>query len=164
MPAVFWQLVHFRGAQALQNLHPLMVHYPIALLTASVPIYFLAWIAGRASLELVGLWLLELGTLGAAASVYTGWVASESVMIASSVRENILIYHRWLMVTVLVLSVILAAWAMLARPMPRRGRAFFMIGLVLMAAILVEGADYGGGMVYGYNAGGSLPQPVEFSQ
>jgi hypothetical protein len=28
----------------------------------------------------------------------------------------------------------------------------------------VKGADYGGWMVYRYNAGGSLPQPIEFSE
>jgi hypothetical protein len=39
-----------------------------------------------------------------------------------------------------------------------------MLLMLLMAAILVKGADYGGWMVFGYNAGGSLPQPIEFSQ
>jgi hypothetical protein len=28
----------------------------------------------------------------------------------------------------------------------------------------VTGADYGAWMVYSYNAGGSMPQPIEFSQ
>jgi hypothetical protein len=47
--------------------------------------------------------------------------------------------------------------------MPRVGRAGFLLLLLAMTAILVRGADYGGWMVFGYNAGGSLPQPVEFS-
>lgn len=154
----------FRGAESLQNLHPLVVHYPIAFLTASVPIYLLAWILRNDSLELFGLWLLGLGTLGAGAAVYTGLLAGEGVMVAPSVRDHILIYHKWLMLAVLVLSTVLAGWALLARPMPRRGRPLFMIGLVLMTVILAKGADYGGWMVFGYNAGGSLPQPIEFSQ
>jgi hypothetical protein len=33
-----------------------------------------------------------------------------------------------------------------------------------MAIALIKGADYGAWMVYGYNAGGALPQPIEFSQ
>ena len=164
MTAEFWHFAEFRGAQDLQNLHPLIVHYPIAFLTASVPIYLLAWILRRESLELVGLWLLLLGTLGAGLAVYTGLSGSEGVMIAPSVRDLVLTYHKWFMCTVLALSVLLAAWALLARPMPRRGRAFFMIGLVLMALVLTKGADYGGWMVFGYNAGGSLPQPIEFSK
>jgi hypothetical protein len=35
--------------------------------------------------------------------------------------------------------------------------------LFVMAGLVVIGADFGGWMVYGYNAGGSLPQPIEFS-
>src|SRR5215469_6919325 len=163
MPAVFWHLAQFRGTQGLQNLHPLLVHYPIAFLTASVPIYFLAWMFSEA-LALIGLWLLGLGTLGAAAAVCTGLWGSQGVMIAPSVREHILVYHEWSMLTVLALSIVLAVWALLARPMPRKGRICFMIGLVLMTAVLIKGADYGGWMVFGYNAGGSLPQPIEFSQ
>jgi uncharacterized membrane protein len=163
MSTAFWHLFQFRGAQALQNIHPLVVHYPIAFLTASLPVYFLAWILGNESVELVGLWLLGLGTLSAAAAVYTGWFGSEGVMVAPSVRDNILIYHKWLMVAVLALSIVLAGWALLARPMPRRGRTFFMIALALLTIVLVKGTDYGGWMVYGYNAGGSLQQPIEFS-
>jgi len=163
MAAAFWQLSQFRGAQALQNLHPLIVHYPIAFLTAAIPIYFLAWILNSESLEWTGLWLLGLGTLGAAAAVGTGLLGSEGVMVAASVRTHILIYHEWLMLGVLALSLVLAVWALLARPMPRRGRACFMVGLLLMAAVMIKGADYGGWMVFGYNAGGSLPQPIEFS-
>jgi uncharacterized membrane protein len=157
-------LAEFRGAQILQNLHPLVVHYPIAFLTASVLIYLLAWILRSEPLETFGLWLLGLGTLGAAVAVYTGLVGSEGVMVAASVREHILVYHKWLMVTVLVLSAALTVWALIARPMPRRGRTLFVIGLVLMGVVLAKGADDGGWMVFGYNAGGSLPQPIEFSQ
>ena len=164
MPAAFWHLARFRGAQELQNLHPLLVHYPIAFLTASVPIYFLAWILLNDTLGLIGLWLLGLGTLGAAAAACTGLWGNRGVMIAPSVREHILVYHEWSMLAVLALSMVLAIWALLARPMPRKGRTGFMIGLVLMTIILAKGADYGGRMVFGYNAGGSLPQPIEFSQ
>jgi hypothetical protein len=85
-------------------------------------------------------------------------------MIAPSVRSHILVYHEWSMLAVLALSIVLAAWALLARPMPRKGRIGFMLGLALMTVILAKGADYGGWMVFGYNAGGSLPQPIEFSE
>jgi uncharacterized membrane protein len=164
MPAAFWHLAHFRGAEELQNLHPLVVHYPIAFLTSALPIYFLAWIFRSESLEIVGLWLLGLGTLGAGAAVGTGLLGSEGVMVAPSVRNHILIHHEWYMLAVLALSIVLAGWALIARPMPRKGRTGFMIGLVLMTAVLAKGADYGGWMVFGYNAGGNLPQPIEFSR
>jgi uncharacterized membrane protein len=162
--AAFWDFAKFQGAEGLQNLHPLIVHYPIAFLTASAPIYFLAWILHSEPLEAIGFWLLGLGTIGAAAAAYTGWLGSQGVMIAPSVRDHILVYHQWLMTAVLLLSVLLAGWALVARPMPQRGRPLFMIGLVLVTLVLAKGADYGGWMVFGYNAGGSLPQPIDFSK
>jgi uncharacterized membrane protein len=163
MTDALWRFLEFRGFQNLQNLHPLVVHYPIAFLTTSLPVYLLAWFSRDKSLEVVGLWLLTLGTLGAGAAVYTGWSAGEGVMIAPSVREHILVYHKSLMLATSSLSVVLAAWALLARPMPRRGRWIFVIGLAVMVLVLAKGADYGGWMVFGYNAGGKLPQPIEFS-
>jgi len=158
-----WQLAQFPGARGLQNLHPLVVHYPIAFLTVSVLIYFLAWILRNESLAVAGLWLLGLGTLGAAAAVATGLRGSQGVMVAPSVRQHILVYHQWSMLTVMAFSILLMGWAFIARPMPQKGRAYFLIGLLLMIAVLAKGADYGGWMVFGYNAGGSLPQPIEFS-
>ena len=152
------------GEQSLQNIHPLLVHYPIAFLTGAILIYFLALIARRESLEWTALWMLALGSIMAAATVWTGLRAGDGVMVAPSVREHILDHHKHYMITAFALSAILAAWAVAARPMPRRGRVAFLILLLAMGAILVKGADYGGWMVYGYNAGGSLPQPIEFSQ
>jgi uncharacterized membrane protein len=164
MPSPFWHLVQLPGVQSLQNLHPLIVHYPIAFLTASLPIYFLAWVLRNQSLEFIGLWLLGLGTVAAGVAVYTGLLGSEGVMVAPSVRDHLLMYHKWLMLATLGLSTLLVGWALLARPMPRRGRPLFIIGLVVLAVILTKGADYGGWMVFGYNAGGSLPQPIDFRQ
>jgi heme A synthase len=107
--------------------------------------------------------MLALGTLGAGAAVWTGLRAGEGVMIAPSVRDHILVFHRALMLIVFALSLALCLWALSARPMPRRGRSAFVVLLFVMTALLAIGADFGGWMVYSYNAGGSLPQPIEFS-
>jgi len=157
-------LLGWHGAHSLQNLHPLVIHFPIAFLTGALLVYLLAWIAQREAWAWTGLWLLTLGTLGGALSVWTGLRASESVMIAPSVRDHILVYHRALMLIVFALSLALSLWALSARPLPRRGRSTFVFLLFVMTALLAIGADFGGWMVYGYNAGGSLPQPIDFSQ
>jgi uncharacterized membrane protein len=152
------------GARSLQNLHPLVIHYPVAFLTGAVFLYFIAWAMRRESWAWTGLWLLGLGTLAAAMAVYTGLRADDGVMIAPSVREHILYYHKRYMLAAFTLSVVLSAWALIARPMPTRGRWAFLLLLLMLAGLITKGADYGGWMVYGYNAGGSLPQPIEFSQ
>jgi hypothetical protein len=53
------------------------------------------------------------------------------------------------------------------RPVGDRGAAllFFLFLLFLLLASLTKGADYGGRMVYDYNAGGNAcGQPIDFSQ
>jgi uncharacterized membrane protein len=158
------ELFQFRGLEAVQNLHPLVVHYPVALLTLSALLYVVAWVSWRDSWAWAALWMLAFGTLGAAVAVWTGLRAGAGVMVAQSVRDRILIHHKQVMIAVFAMSAVLSAWALSARPMPRRGRAGFIVLMVAMALLTATGADYGAWMVYGYNAGGSLPQPIEFSQ
>ena len=158
------ELFQFRGLEAVQNLHPLVVHYPVALLTLSALLYVVAWVSRRDSWAWAALWMLAFGTLGAAVAVWTGLRAGAGVMVAQSVRDRILIHHKQVMIAVFAMSAVLSAWALSARPMQRRGRAGFIVLMVAMALLTATGADYGAWMVYGYNAGGSLPQPIEFSQ
>jgi len=152
------------GAAALQNLHPLIVHYPIAMLTGATAVYVIAAIAGREQWAWLALWMLVLGALGATLSVWTGLRAGGSVMVAPSVRANILEPHEHVMILAWTLSLLALVWAVAARPLPRRGGIGFLVLLLAMSAALARGADYGGWMVYGYNAGGSLPQPIEFAR
>jgi uncharacterized membrane protein len=158
------ELFQLRGFEALQNLHPLVVHYPVALLTVAALLYVVAWTLKRDSWAWPALWMLAIGTLGAGVALWTGWRAGAGVMVAESVREHILIHHKQLMIVVFAMSVLLTAWALYAPPLPQRGRVVFIALVVVMAIVLMKGADYGAWMVYGYNAGGALPQPIEFSQ
>jgi uncharacterized membrane protein len=158
-------LFQYPGAQHLQNVHPLVVHFPIALLFAATLIYWLAFFARRESWQWSGLWTLVLGALGAAAAAATGLYAAPGVMLAPSVKAALLAHHKRIMITVAILSAMLALWAIAARPMPARGRSAFLALLLLVAALIARGADYGGRMVYDYNAGGyACGQPIEFSQ
>jgi uncharacterized membrane protein len=151
-------LFAYPGAQHLQNIHPLIVHFPIALLLAAALVYWLAFIVGRESWQWSGLWMLALGAIGAAAAVASGLYAASGVMLAPSVKTALLIAHKRIMIAASILSAALTLWAM-------RGRAAFLAMLVLVAILIAKGADYGGRMVYDYNAGGyACGQPIEFSQ
>jgi uncharacterized membrane protein len=153
------------GAEHLQNIHPLVVHFPLALLPAAALVYCLALVGRREAWAWVGLWMLVLGALGAAAAAASGLWAAPGVMLAVSVKEQLLTPHRNLMLAVLGLSVGLTIWALAARPMPGRGRSVFVALLLVMVALIVKGADYGGRMVYDYNAGGNAcGQPIDFSR
>ncbi|MGH8010886.1 MAG: DUF2231 domain-containing protein [Candidatus Binataceae bacterium] len=158
------------GVSHLQNIHPLIVHFPLALLPASLLLYVLAWLANRRDWAWAGLWLLGLGTLGAAAAVASGLHGAEGVMIAPSVRSHLLWYHKRIMLSALGLSVVLSVWALAMRPLPGKGRfaitrLAFLALLVVLVAGLTVGADFGGRMVYDYNAGGNAcPQPIDFTK
>jgi len=164
MTADVRDLFKLPGLDALQNLHPLVVHFPIALLTMAALLYLVACGWKRDAWAWPALWMLTIGTLGAALALWTGLRAGAGVMVAESVRDHILIHHEHLMIVVFAMSVALTAWALLTPPMPRRGRVVFVALMVVLASLIVKGADYGAWMVYGYNAGGALPQPIDFSQ
>ena len=153
------------GAGHLQNLHPLVVHAPLALLPAAALLYLLAALARRDALAWTGLWLLALGTAGGGVAAATGLWAMGGVMVAPTVHERLLdVHERWMLATT-ALAVVLTAWALVARPAPRRGRLLFALGLLALLAVMTKGADFGGRLVYDYNAGGSAcGQPIEFTR
>jgi uncharacterized membrane protein len=155
----------FPGAQHLQNIHPLVVHFPVAFLPGAALAYLLAWATGRESFAWGGCLLLLLGGASAAVAAATGLYAEEGVMVARTVRAELLEPHeRWMLATA-GLAVLLTLWAIVARPLPARGRAVFLALLLILVGILAHGADYGGRLVYDYNAGGNAcGQPIEFTR
>ena len=153
------------GASHLQNYHPLLVHFPIAFIYGAALLYFLAWISASERLKWTALWVLMLGALGAAAAVASGLYAVPGLMVSVSVREELLQHHKHLMVAASAVTGVLTIWALATRPMPTRGRYVFLAGLIAVICLIAAGADLGGEMVYGYNAGGSAcTQPIDFKK
>jgi len=153
------------GVQHLQNIHPLVVHFPIAFLMGAALFYGLAWLLKSDRLAFTGFVVLVLGTVCAAAAVGTGLYGEEGVMVSRSVREHLLNPHKKFMLATLGLSVILTAWAMASRPFPKKARAIFLILFLVLVAMMSIGADYGARMVYDYNAGGNAcSQPIDFTE
>jgi uncharacterized membrane protein len=153
------------GVQHLQNIHPLVVHFPIAFLVGAALLYFLSWIFRNQTFAATAFLLLILGTLAAGAAVGTGLYGEEGVMVSRSVREHLLEVHEELMLVTLGLSIVLTAWAFIARPFPKKGRLLFLLLFLVLLGIMTVGADYGARMVYDYNAGGNAcSQPIEFNK
>jgi uncharacterized membrane protein len=153
------------GVQHLQNIHPLVVHFPIAFLAGAALFYFLSWILRSQTFATTAFLLLILGTLAAGAAVGTGLYGEEGVMVSRSVREHLLEPHEKLMLTTIGVSIGLTIWAVIARPFPKKKRLLFLLLLLVLLGIMSVGADYGARMVYDYNAGGNAcSQPIEFSK
>ncbi|SRR5579875_1000912 len=153
------------GAAHVQNLHPMVVHFPLALLPAALFVYAVAWVAGRETWAWAALWMLVMGSLGAVVAAASGLYVEDGVMIAESVKAHLLEPHERLMLTTTGIALVSSAWALLTRPWPRRGRAVFVALMVAMVVVMVYGADFGARMVYDYNAAGNAcSQPIEFTK
>lgn len=153
------------GVQHLQNIHPLVVHFPIAFLLGGALFYGLAWVSRNHTLATTAFFILMIGVISAAAAVGTGLYAEDGVMVSVSVREKLLEHHEYFMLATLGLSVVLAIWAFISRPFPKRGRPVFLLLFLALLVIMTMGADYGARMVYDYNAGGqACSQPIDFTK
>ena len=91
------------GMAAMKNVHPLFVHFPIALLNAFFLMELLGVLLKKEGMRNAASWMLYLGTLGAAAAVIAGLQA------ASTASHNEVVHarmerHEGFGITVLVLS------------------------------------------------------------
>ena len=141
------------GIAAMANIHPLFVHFPIALLSAFAAVEAGAWLLRREDWRVAASALLYLGTLGAAGAVTAGWLAARSVPHSDAVHD-ILERHEHFGFTVLTLALFLSIWRLWrGARFGRFERACHLIFALLMAGIMTVGADLGGLMVYGHGIG-----------
>ncbi len=140
----------FPGLREMENFHPLLVHFPIALLTCFLLLDFVGFITNRRVFVNTASWMLFLGTLGALATVTTGLDAALSVAHPDNVHE-FLEKHRNYGFNVAGLALILSFWRLANRArFSRLGHAVHLLTAVLLVFNLFCGADLGGLMVYRY--------------
>jgi len=153
------------GLNAMANVHPVLVHLPIALLFGYVVAALLALVTGRESLRHAAAWMLYFGTLGAAATVVTGLLAAGSVEHDETVHELMEAHERFGL-AVLGLAALLCLWNVWVGQRPARwGRVLELVGGLGLLVLVSLGADLGGMMVYGHGVAvvTRSVQPVEDS-
>ena len=145
----------------MQSLHPLVVHFPIALLLTGAGLELLAWIFKRPGLRTVALWNLSLGTLAAGAAVWTG-LRAEDVAKHSFEIWQVLELHERLGISTLILGVMVVSWR-LARRDQLSDRARFLTRVLMLAMVgtLICGAYLGGRLVYEFGVGGTFGVSVK---
>ena len=155
---------------ALPNLHPAVVHLPVALLPtalfldiASMVFRRRVWIDRAAAL------LYVLGTLGAGAAFLTGERASGSMWQSTGAAQKAMADHEQLALLTLVAYVAITLLRLMVSWLARRDRVIpigifrllaviaAMAGIVLLALT----ADYGGSLVYRHGLGVERIQAVE---
>jgi uncharacterized membrane protein len=150
------------GIAALENIHPLLVHFPIAFFTAFFLIDFIGTVAKKTQWRYVAAWLLYLGTIAAIFTVIAGLFAANSVEHGEDVHD-IMERHEHIGIAVLSLSLFLSAWRLKQWGMHSSGtNAIFLVLAGFLCFLLSLGADLGGLMVYKY--GVSVVKPAAISQ
>jgi len=140
----------------MESAHPLVVHFPIALLWSAVFLDVLALVAKRPHLHRIALWNLCLGTVGAATAVLTG-LQAERVAKHSFEIWQVMELHKRLGITTLILGTMSAGMRVGARDrLTPRWRAVTLALMIAMASTLSAGAHLGGRLVYAFGVGGTF--------
>lgn len=137
--------------------HPLLVHFPIALL--GVALFFdVLFRKKEGECGDAAYWTLLLGTLGAVFATIAGWLHGALEPHGSSQKE-LLDQHRWVAIASTVAAIVAAFSGYVYRTnaktswlMPWRG------GLVVSILLVSIGGHLGGSLVYGE---GHLFEPLE---
>lgn len=131
--------------QALGRCHPLVVHFPIALLLVAGALELFR--PGERSPSEAAFVCLIVGAAGALASTALGWLAAEHDPPGRAL-EDLVFRHRWVGVATSVVSVLSAGLAVAARrgrrPGAHRTRGLCRIGVVASAALVAYGGALGG--------------------
>lgn len=137
----------------MHPIHPMLVHFPIALLSVSVLCDFVAVRWHPQDCRTAGSFTLLLGLAGAAASVISGHFAEEAVE-HSGVPEQVLEIHEKLGFAVFWLFAGLLGLRVLERLGWIKERPFLTLGFGLVGTVVLFVASYyGGSLVYDYGAG-----------
>jgi len=136
------------GVSAMANIHPIVVHFPIAFLSAFFIMDLLGALFSKQSWQQLATGLLYLGTLAAGAAVAAGLMAENTVEHGENVHL-ILERHELLGITVLCLSGFLSVWRLLSGGIIKGPANFiFIMFAAVLNIVMIFAADLGGTMVY----------------
>lgn len=132
----------------LQEIHPSVVHFPIAVLPIAIGADLLGKLTGSRSLSEVGRVLMPVAAVGAAVSAATGLIAQQEVN-ATGTAADILVTHRNINASLTVITALMAArrWSQ-----DEPSNAYLALGLAGLGALSYS-AYLGGKMVYEHGVG-----------
>ena len=144
------------------NFHPLVVHFPIALLITAAAVDIVGWVLWcNQSLRRVATVLYVLGTLAAAAAYVTGRAAAQTIWLPGVAHAIVSAHWDWAFRTVSYFGIVTAVRLVLLRSSRRQagpaiGATFALAGLVGLG-LLYETGDRGGQLVYQHGVGTVRP-------
>jgi uncharacterized membrane protein len=153
--------------EIIPNLHPLTVHFPIALAVVALVFQTGArlFAARRWAQQwaVVGHWALWIAALSAVVAVFFGWQAFNSVDHDAAGHLAMLVHRAWAVPSAAAL-VVLAAWDAWRQPAERANPWWFVALLAGAVAALGATAWHGAGLVYRHGLGVIQPPRLESSR
>ncbi len=139
----------------MENIHPIVIHFPIALLLAALFIETLALLLKRPAWHRISLWNLFLGVLGAGVAVLTGRRAMATAKHSFEIGQ-VMELHERLGYLVLGIATAVLGWRLVkADSLSNRSRWVVWLFLLAACGVMVFSAHLGGRMVYEFGVGGS---------
>jgi uncharacterized membrane protein len=152
-------LLGFPGLREVLNVHPVFVHFPIALFPSALLLYGLGIVAQRRSWCVAGRACLYLAAAGTALTILTG-LQAEGTIPHNERIHHIMQTHKQIGYLIGAFAALLVGWSFVHREQrPRMARAF----LVAMAAttyLALQNGDLGGRMVFVEGAGVKAAAPM----
>lgn len=135
-------------ALRLNEVHPSLVHFPIAIMPVAIGADLLGRVSGSERLSDLGRALMPVAAAAAAISAVTGLIAQEEVK-AEGEAADLLVTHRNLNLSLTTVSALMAAWRWGKR---QAGPGYLALGLAGLGAMSYS-AYLGGKMVYEHGLG-----------
>jgi len=138
------------GISSLDNIHPLLVHFPIALLSVFFVLDLVGTFAKKQQWRGMASSFLYIGTLLAMFTVIAGFIAEDSVPHGENIHA-IIEKHEDLGLAILSLAIALSAWRLKHNGFFKGYvNGVFLTLSALLCVLIALGADLGGLMVYQY--------------
>ncbi len=139
----------------LDHLHPMIVHFPIALIIIGFLSDLVGAVTKRPFFTLAGLYLITLGTLGTIAAYFSGDIAGDGVTEAGALgtaletHESAAVLAMWTMIVLAGLRIVLGV--------TKRMNGWMQWVMVVLLAVgvgtIARTGYYGGELVFKHAAG-----------
>jgi uncharacterized membrane protein len=140
------------------EIHPLFVHFPIALTIVAALMDWGRWIFNRERLLAAGFWsgstpVLVFALCGSILAILTGLQAEEGVVTSVAIGDLLEAHETSAFITGSGLA-ILTFWRIALRGrFPARYTLVYLVVLLFIAVVVAYGAYFGGLMVYSHGVG-----------
>ena len=140
-------LLGLQGLRDVFNVHPVFVHFPIALFPSALLLYGLGIFLNWRSCSVAGRACLYLATAGTIIAVATGFIAQDSFPHNERIH-HMMQTHKTLGLLIDCGSLLLAGWSFLHKAQQPKARYAFLALLLVVTGLVIQSGDLGARMVF----------------